>query len=296
MRSSRPRTALWASSHSPIGRAAAARRTTTAPVKARALRAGLPLLQPPTLKDPALLQALARVRRRHRRRRCVREDPPDALLTTPRLGMVNVHASLLPTLPRRRAGAPRRNRGRHRNRRDHHAGRAGARCRTDARESRQAHRCGRHQRGCRGGPRRDWRRAPRGDPGPPGSGTRFRRRRRTTRTPPTRTASRRTTARWTGHARRANCTTSYGDCTPGLTHSPSAAVPGSSSCGPGSWKAKPLRLAPVVIAQGDRLRVATGAGLIDLLEVQAEGKRPMTARDFLAGRALQAGSQLTSAP
>jgi methionyl-tRNA formyltransferase len=52
----------------------------------------------------------------------------------------------------------------------------------------------------------------------------------------------------------------------------------------------------VVIAQGDRLRVATGAGLIDLLEVQAEGKRPMTARDFLAGRALQAGSQLTSAP
>jgi len=41
----------------------------------------------------------------------------------------------------------------------------------------------------------------------------------------------------------------------------------------------------VLDASGDRLRVATGAGLLTLLELQAEGKRPMPAREFLAGHA-----------
>jgi methionyl-tRNA formyltransferase len=41
----------------------------------------------------------------------------------------------------------------------------------------------------------------------------------------------------------------------------------------------------ILEASGDRLRVATGAGVLSLLELQAEGKRPMPAREFLAGHA-----------
>jgi methionyl-tRNA formyltransferase len=52
----------------------------------------------------------------------------------------------------------------------------------------------------------------------------------------------------------------------------------------------------VLDAQGDRLRVATGAGHIDILELQAEGRRPMRPREFLAGRPLGAGSVLKPAP
>ena len=39
----------------------------------------------------------------------------------------------------------------------------------------------------------------------------------------------------------------------------------------------------VVEAAGDRLTVAAGTGGIAILEIQAEGKRPMTPREFLAG-------------
>jgi methionyl-tRNA formyltransferase len=46
-------------------------------------------------------------------------------------------------------------------------------------------------------------------------------------------------------------------------------------------------------ASGDRLRVATGAGVLSLLELQAEGKRPMPAREFLAGHTdLRQGARL----
>ena len=48
----------------------------------------------------------------------------------------------------------------------------------------------------------------------------------------------------------------------------------------------------ILEASGDRVRVATGGGTIDLLEIQAEGKRPMSARDFLAGHPLTAGTVL----
>jgi methionyl-tRNA formyltransferase len=65
-----------------------------------------------------------------------------------------------------------------------------------------------------------------------------------------------------------------------LRSTPSAEVAGSE---PGT----------VVEATGDRLRVATGAGVLDLLEVQAEGKRPMPAREFLAGHPdLRQGARL----
>jgi methionyl-tRNA formyltransferase len=39
----------------------------------------------------------------------------------------------------------------------------------------------------------------------------------------------------------------------------------------------------IVEAHGDRLVVATGSGTIRLLDIQPEGKRPLTAREFLAG-------------
>ena len=78
-------------------------RVSPSPVKAAALDLGLPVLQPTRLKDEAL----------HDELRALAPDLgivvaygrilPDALLTLPRLGMINVHASLL---PRWRGAAP----------------------------------------------------------------------------------------------------------------------------------------------------------------------------------------------
>jgi methionyl-tRNA formyltransferase len=52
----------------------------------------------------------------------------------------------------------------------------------------------------------------------------------------------------------------------------------------------------IVEADGDRLTVATGGGDLRLLEIQAEGKRPMNAREFLAGHRLAVGERFTPAP
>ncbi len=52
----------------------------------------------------------------------------------------------------------------------------------------------------------------------------------------------------------------------------------------------------VVEAHGDRLRIATGDGALDLLELQAEGKRPMPAREFLAGHRIQPGDLFARHP
>ena len=46
-------------------------------------------------------------------------------------------------------------------------------------------------------------------------------------------------------------------------------------------------------ASGDVLRVATGAGVLRLLTLKPEGKRTMSAREFLAGHALAPGARLT---
>jgi methionyl-tRNA formyltransferase len=95
--------ALLASSHSvvavvtqpdrPRGRG---QHMATAPVKARALAAGVPVLQPDRMKDPAF----------HARLQALHADLgvvaaygkilTDAVLAIPRLGLINVHASLLP--------------------------------------------------------------------------------------------------------------------------------------------------------------------------------------------------------
>jgi methionyl-tRNA formyltransferase len=54
--------------------------------------------------------------------------------------------------------------------------------------------------------------------------------------------------------------------------------------------------APGTIAEahGDRLVVAAGVGRLQVTQIQAEGKRPMNVRDFLAGHRLAPGERLTS--
>ena len=52
----------------------------------------------------------------------------------------------------------------------------------------------------------------------------------------------------------------------------------------------------VVRAHGDELRIAAGSEAVDLIEIQAEGKRPMSPRDFLAGHRLRLGDRLARTP
>jgi methionyl-tRNA formyltransferase len=47
----------------------------------------------------------------------------------------------------------------------------------------------------------------------------------------------------------------------------------------------------LVEAHGERLVVATGAGLLQVMQIQAEGKRPMNVREFLAGHRLSVGDR-----
>lgn len=55
------------------------------------------------------------------------------------------------------------------------------------------------------------------------------------------------------------------------------------------------RIAPgtIIGAAGDAIRVVTGDGVILMLALQPEGKRAMTAREFLAGRPIAAGTRLS---
>jgi methionyl-tRNA formyltransferase len=45
----------------------------------------------------------------------------------------------------------------------------------------------------------------------------------------------------------------------------------------------------IVEAAGEAIRVAAGEGVLSMLELQPEGKRVMTAREFLAGHAVRPG-------
>jgi methionyl-tRNA formyltransferase len=52
----------------------------------------------------------------------------------------------------------------------------------------------------------------------------------------------------------------------------------------------------VIEAAGDRLMVAAGdGGVIRILQIQPEGKRVLTAAEFLAGRRIPAGARFTRA-
>jgi methionyl-tRNA formyltransferase len=74
-----------------------------APVKARAVDARLPMLQPERMKDPAFLDALAAWGADLGVVAAYGRILTEAILAVPRLGMINVHASLL---PRYRGAAP----------------------------------------------------------------------------------------------------------------------------------------------------------------------------------------------
>ena len=67
-----------------------------APVKARARDVGLAVLQPPTLKDPAFVSDLANLGADIGVVAAYGKILTEAVLAVPPLGMVNVHASLLP--------------------------------------------------------------------------------------------------------------------------------------------------------------------------------------------------------
>jgi methionyl-tRNA formyltransferase len=69
------------------------------------------------------------------------------------------------------------------------------------------------------------------------------------------------------------------------------------------WKTAVIRLkadstpvtpGTIVDVTRDAIEVATGDGLIALTEVQAEGRRPMRTRDFLAGRPVRPGTKFGS--
>jgi methionyl-tRNA formyltransferase len=51
----------------------------------------------------------------------------------------------------------------------------------------------------------------------------------------------------------------------------------------------------ILEADGDRLIIATGDGHLRVVEIQAEGKRPLGAREFLAGHRLTPGDRFTAA-
>ena len=52
----------------------------------------------------------------------------------------------------------------------------------------------------------------------------------------------------------------------------------------------------VLESQGDHLHVATGSGALAITEIQPEGRRAMPTRDFLAGHRVAVGDQLTTHP
>jgi len=102
--------ALLASSHPVVGiitqpdkPRGRGQKATDAPVKARAVEAGLRTLQPVTLKDPAALAGIASLGADIGVVAAYGKILTQAVLDIPRLGMVNVHASLL---PRYRGAAP----------------------------------------------------------------------------------------------------------------------------------------------------------------------------------------------
>jgi methionyl-tRNA formyltransferase len=47
----------------------------------------------------------------------------------------------------------------------------------------------------------------------------------------------------------------------------------------------------IIDAHGDTLRVQTGDGVLRVLVLQREGRRPLTAREFLAGRRISPGAR-----
>lgn len=71
-------------------------KVSAAPVKALALERGVPVFQPPRLREPEVLETVGGWHPDLGVVAAYGKLIPDALLTLPRLGMINVHGSLLP--------------------------------------------------------------------------------------------------------------------------------------------------------------------------------------------------------
>jgi methionyl-tRNA formyltransferase len=270
-------------------------RTTSGPVKDRALAANLPVLQPATLKDPGVLDAINRLGADVGVVAAYGKILSERLINTPRLGMINVHASLL---PKYRGAAP-----------VHRAVIAGERetgvtimrvvraldagpmlatvtCQIGEDETSETVERELAVAGASllvttlnrmaEGPVSE---APQDDAGA--------------------TYAHRLTKEdglvdWTRSARDVhNLIRGLHPWPHAFTYSDGARIILLASQVVDGPLAAP---GTVLEAQGDRLRVATGAGQIDILELQAEGRRPMRPREFLAGRPLRAGSVLKAAP
>jgi methionyl-tRNA formyltransferase len=102
--------ALLASTHDVVGvvtqpdrPSGRGQKTTDAPVKARARAADLAILQPNALREPGFLSSLGALKADLGVVAAYGRILPESVLATPRLGMINVHASLL---PRYRGAAP----------------------------------------------------------------------------------------------------------------------------------------------------------------------------------------------
>ncbi len=101
---------LIASSHTVVGvvtqpdrPSGRGQQTAPTPVKAAAMPHGIPVFQPATLKDPEIEPALRALAPDLGVVAAYGRIIPQRLITLPRLGMINVHASLL---PRHRGAAP----------------------------------------------------------------------------------------------------------------------------------------------------------------------------------------------
>ena len=92
--------AVYTQPDRPAGRG---RKLTPSPVKEVALQAGIPVEQPPNFKDPAEVQRLADYAADLMVVVAYGLLLPESVLSTPRLGCINIHASVL---PRWRGAAP----------------------------------------------------------------------------------------------------------------------------------------------------------------------------------------------
>jgi len=93
LRSANPVVGVVTQPDRPRGRG---QRLSAGPVKTVGVSAGIPVLQPLSLKDPQLLERVAALRADLGVVAAYGKLLPESLLAMPRLGMINVHASLLP--------------------------------------------------------------------------------------------------------------------------------------------------------------------------------------------------------
>ena len=62
-----------------------------------------------------------------------------------------------------------------------------------------------------------------------------------------------------------------------------------------TWSAADSGASPgtILAASGDRIDIAAGSGIVHVVEIQPEAKRPMATREFLAGHPLESGDRFS---